>query len=135
MKLSEFKKIVKEDFDVKDQPLIEKLSAIFNLFQEQIYYAFNNNITFSENLNTQIVTFRTRVNDEGVPTGNNQIKWTLKTRPTGHMVINVSNLTDTTLLAEAPFLLYSFNNNLITIKQVTGLLGNKDYDLTIMFIG
>jgi hypothetical protein len=32
MKISAFKRIVKEDYDEKDQPLVEKLASVFNLF-------------------------------------------------------------------------------------------------------
>lgn len=133
MKISGFKRLVKEDFPADQQPLIEKLGTVFNLFQEQVYYAFNNNITIDENLNAQSVVYRVTVDANGKPVGNNQIKYNLKTRPKGAQVINVQNLTDTTLLAGAPFVMFSLNGNILTINQVTGLLPNKEYDVTVVF--
>lgn len=131
-KISGFKRIVKEDFDKEDQPLIEKLATVFNLFQEQVYYAFNNGITISENLSAQTNTIRIKVDSSGVPIGNNQVKYTLKSRPSGSQVINIRS-TDGSLLAGAPFVLFDINQDIITIKQITGLLVNKTYDITIVF--
>lgn len=134
MKISAFKRLVKEDYDAEDQPLIEKLASVFNLFQEQVYYAFNNNITLEENLSAITVTYKAKVNSSGIPIGNNQIKYTLKTRPKGSMVINVRSY-DGSLLAGSPFITYTLNGEIITITQITGLLPNKDYDVTIVFFG
>lgn len=134
MKISGFKRIVKEDFDKEDQPLIEKLATVFNLFQEQVYYAFNNGITLTENVMAQTVTFRVQVNSVGEPTQNSQIKYTLKTRPLGHQVINIRSL-DGSLLNGSPFLLYDINQDIITIKQITGLLSGKTYEITVVFYG
>lgn len=133
MKISGFKRLIKEDFPADQQPLIEKLATVFNLFQEQVYYAFNNNITIDENLNAQSVVYRVKVDASGKPVGNNQIKYNLKTKPKGAQVINVQNVTDTTLLAGAPFVTFVVNSNILTITQVTGLLPNKEYDVTIVF--
>lgn len=135
MKISGFKRLVKEDFPADQQPLVEKLATVFNLFQEQIYYAFNNNITLSENLAAQTVTLKVKVNAQGVPIGNNQIKYTLKSRPKGSMVINVVNFTDSSLLTGSPFIVYNLNGDIITISQITGLLVDKDYEITIVFFG
>jgi hypothetical protein len=132
MKISAFKRIVKEDYDEKDQPLVEKLASVFNLFQEQIYYAFNNNITIEENLNAHTATFKAKVDSNGKPIGNSQVKYTLKTKPKGAMVINVRSY-DGSLLSGAPFVTYTINGEIITITQITGLLANKDYDITVVF--
>lgn len=131
-KISGFKRIVKEDFDKEDQPLIEKLATVFNLFQEQVYYAFNKGITISENISAQTNTIRLKVDSSGVPIGNNQVKYTLKSRPVGSQVINVRS-TDGSLLSGAPFVLFDIDQDIITIKQITGLLVNKTYDITVVF--
>ena len=133
MKISGFKRLIKEDFPAEQQALVEKLGTVFNLFQEQVYYAFNNNITIDENLNAQSVVIRISTDVNGKPTGNNQIKYTLKTKPKGNQVINIQNVTDTTLLSGAPFVTFTINSNIITINQVTGLLPGKEYDITIVF--
>lgn len=134
MKISGFKRLIKEDFPADQQPLVEKLGTVFNLFQEQVYYAFNNNITIDENLNAQSVQYKVTVNSTGVPVGNNQIKYNLKTKPKGAIVLNVQNLTDSTLLSGSPFVVFSVSSNIVTINQVTGLLAGKQYELTVVFL-
>lgn len=133
MKISGFKRLIKEDFPAEQQPLVEKLGTVFNLFQEQVYYAFNNNITIDENLNAQSVVIRVAVNALGQPVGNSQIKYNLKTKPKGSVVINIQNVTDASLLTGAPFVTYVVNSNIITLTQITGLLPSKEYDVTIVF--
>jgi hypothetical protein len=134
-KITGFKRLVKEDFPDDQQPLIEKLATVFNLFQEQVYYAFSNGISLADNVNAQTSTIRVKVSSTGVPTGNNQIKYNLKTRPVGSTVINVQNVTDTTLLAGSPFVTFTLAGSTITLTQITGLLPNKEYDITIVFYG
>jgi hypothetical protein len=48
------------------------------------------------------------------------------------MVINVRSY-DGSLLSGAPFVTYTINGEIITITQITGLLANKDYDITVVF--
>jgi len=135
MKISGFKRLVKEDFPADEQPLIEKLATVFNLFQEQVYYAFNNNISIDENLNAQTVAYRVVVDANGKPVSNSQIKYNLKTKPKGSQVINIQNLTDNTPLNGAPFVVFTISSNLITVNQVTGLVPNKEYQVNIVFYG
>lgn len=134
-KISGFRRLVKEDFDKDDQPLIEKLASVFNLFQEQVYYAFNNGIDISNNLNAQTTTIKITVDSSGVPQSNKEIKYTLKTRPLGSTVIKVRNLTDTTLLTGAPFMVFSLSGDILTINQITGLLVGKEYEITVVVYG
>lgn len=134
-KITGFKRLVKEDFPSDEQPLIEKLATVFNLFQEQVFYAFNNGITLSENLNAQTSTIRVTVDATGVPMTNSQLKYTLKTRPRGSTVINVQNVTDNSLLAGSPFVSFTLNGETLTLTQITGLLPNKQYDVTVVFFG
>ena len=135
VKISGFKRLVKEDFPADQQPLIEKLATVFNLFQEQVYYAFNNNISIDENLNAQTVIYKVIVDSNGKPKSNSQIKYLLKTKPKGNQVINIQNLTDNSGLAGAPFVTFTTNSNVITITQVTGLIPGKEYEVSIVFYG
>jgi hypothetical protein len=134
MKITAFKRLVKEDFDVDQQPLIEKLATVFNLFQEQVYSGFNNNITLAENLSAMTTSITIKVDALGQPITSGQIKYTLKSRLSGAQVLSATSR-DNSLLAGAPFLVYSLSGNIITIKQITGLLPNVEYNLSIVFYG
>lgn len=134
MKFNGFKKLVKEDFDSKDQALIEKLAFVFNPLIEQLVQAFNKNVDF-DNLNQEIIYLNTKVNATGVPILGTDVKTTLKTRLKGIQCISALNLTDTLPPAGAPFVTYTVSSNLIKITNITGLLPNKDYQLTLILIG
>lgn len=134
MKISAFKRLIKEDYPVEDQPLIEKLATVFNLFSEQLYIGFNNNISITENLLAQTFTLRLKVDANGRP-DNNQIKYTLKSRPIGIQVLAVNNLTDTSPLLGAPFITFSLSGDVLNINQITGLVPNKTYELTAVIFG
>lgn len=134
MKISAFKRLVKEDFEEDQQPLIEKLATVFNLFQEQVYSAFNNNITINENLAAMTANITIKVDALGQPVTSGQIKYTLKGRLSGAQVVS-ANSRDGSLLAGAPFIVYSITGDIITIKQITGLLPSVEYNLSIVFHG
>lgn len=134
MKISGFKRLLKEDFPEDEQPLVDRLANAFNLFLEQIYYAFNNNISIRENLLAQTITVRLNVDASGKP-NNAQIKYTLKTRPLGISVLSASNVSDSTPLSGAPFVVFTLNGDIITMSQITGLIPNKNYDLTLVIYG
>ena len=66
-----------------------------------------------------------------MPTNNPQVKYTLKSRPKGITVLNVSG----PLLTGAPFVTFSLREGILYFNQVTGLSADKDYDLSIVVYG
>lgn len=134
MKITGFKRVIKEDFPQDEQPLIDRLSNALNSYLEQLYYAFNNNISIRENLLAQTVQLRLKVDANGKP-DNNQLNYTLKTRPLGITVMAVYNMTDTTPLSGAPFVVFSISGSVINISQITGLVPGKAYELTLVIYG
>lgn len=134
MKVTNIKRINKEDFDKDSQETVDKLAFIINPFSEQIVNALNKNIDF-DNLNQEIINLETQVNASGVPTINSEVKNPLKTRIKGIYCVSAQNLTDNTLLVGAPFIVYSLNSGVITINQITGLPANKKFRLSMILIG
>lgn len=133
MKINSVKRLNKEDFPDEDQELIEKLSYSVNPFFEQIYSAFTNGLTFKDNFYGQAVTLTTKVN-ANIPV-NNEIKYTLKTRPQTILVLNVVNNTDNTPLTGSPYAGFRLNGNNLTIEYITGLVDNKEYTLSLFILG
>lgn len=133
-KVNNIKRIIAEDFDSDYQDLVRQLSFSINPLLEQITNAFNKNIDF-ENLNQEVSIIETSVDSSGAPKIELQVKVNLKTRLKGVHVINVENLTDDALLTGAPFI----NQELITggfkVNQITGLIADKKYRLTLILIG
>lgn len=130
-----------EDFDTKDQALVNKLAFPFNTFMQQVISALSKNLDFN-NLNQQINTFSVSVNANGVPVSPVQFKLNLATKLAGLYCINAVNTSSTIRFPVAqPFISYAVNSNQITINHITGLgipTGNTNsdiYTLTVIAVG
>lgn len=133
MKVNNFKRINKEDFEQDDQALVEKLSVVLTPFLEEVASALTKNVDF-DNLNQHYTTF-TIQQKAGKPITQTQIKYPLKSRLKGINLIGAENLTDSTSLSAAPFINYTTNGDLITITSVAGIPDNKQFRFSIILIG
>lgn len=133
-KVNNIKRLIAEDFEEEYQDLVRQLSFVINPLSEQITSAFNKNIDF-DNLNQEVAIVEASVNGAGVPKVELQIKVNLKTRLKGVHVINIENLTDNSLLTGAPFVNYQLITNGLKVNQITGLVADKKYRLTLVLIG
>lgn len=133
-KITSSKRLNKDEFPDEYQDLVDTLSFSLNPFFEQIYGAFTNGLTFKDNFYGQAVTLTTKVDAQGKPV-NNQIKYTLKTRPQTIMVLNVVNNTDNTGLTGAPYAGFVLNGDTLTITYITGLVAGKEYTLSLFILG
>lgn len=134
MKVTNIKRLNKDDFDKEYQSLVDRLSFSLTPFMEQVVSAFNKNIDF-DNLNQEIINLETEVDSNGIPKINREIKNPLKTRIKGIYCVSAQNLSDNTLLTGAPFVLYTIESNMIRIAQITGLPADKRFNLSIILIG
>lgn len=133
-KVTNIKRISKDDFNIEDQELVGRLAFAINPFLEQVTAAFNKGIDF-DNLNQDFVFLETEVNETGKPKLNYELKTTIKTRPKAVFCVGANNLTDTTYPSSAPFITYTTNNNIIQILNISGLPANKRFRLSIIIIG
>lgn len=133
-KITSSKRLNKDEFPEEYQDLVDTLSFSINPFFEQIYGAFTNGLSFKDNFYGQSATVTTKIDIQGRPV-NNQIQYTLKTRPQSIMVLNVVNNTDNTPLTGAPFIGFSLNGNTLTLNYITGLVSGKEYTLSIFILG
>lgn len=133
MKLSNLKRLVKEDFPQSDQDLIDRLAYIINPLLDQIEKAFNKNITTTDNLSREITTITINAVG-GKPAPISQFKTGLS-KVIGVNVISAVNTTNTgTYPTTAPFISWSNNANIITINNITGIQDNNKYTLTLEVI-
>lgn len=130
-----------EDFDTKDQALIQKLAFPINTFMQQVISALNKNLDFN-NLNQQINTFTVSVDANGAPTSPIQFTVNLTTKLYGLYVINAVNTSSIIRYPIAqPFISYTSNANKVTINNIAGLgipngQTNSDiYTLTVLLVG
>lgn len=132
-KIDNLKRIIKEDFPEEYQELIDKLAFSLNPFLEQLSNAFNKNIN-NDNLSRETVSI-TVENSSGNLKSPVQFKFNLKSRILGLNIIKAENLTNSnTYPTNAPFISWTINENIITVKKVTGIQDNNKYRLTLEII-
>lgn len=136
-KVTNIKRLVKEDFAEADQELVDRLAFAINPFLEQVTAAFNKGID-DDNLKQQTVQVDVTVDSNGIPKSSLQIKLNseiLKTRIVGTHVVLAQNLTDGTFPTGQPFLTFNIVNNLINVQHVAGLPADKKFRLSVRLIG
>lgn len=132
--VTNLKRLIKEDFPEEFQELVDKLAFSYNPLMEQLTAAFNNGIDFN-NLSQQYAVITLKVDASGIPSTAAEFKYSLKTRIKGVQCIRAENLSDTTSLTGAPFVSFTTKNDLIQITQITGLVADKQYRLSLVVIG
>jgi hypothetical protein len=140
-RIPDLRQIKKEDYDQKDQKLIDQLAFPLNNFMQQVITVLKHGIDFN-NLNQQIVTFTVSVDAQGKPTKSIQFQNTLATKVIGIMCISALNTSSTIRYPQAtPFISYTMSGNLVTVNNISGLgipagQTNSDiYTFTILTIG
>lgn len=140
-RIPDLRLITKEDFDGKDQALIDKIAFPINNFMQQVVNVLKNGVDFN-NLNMQIITLSVSVNSTGYPVSAIQFKNNLSTKVIGMICINAINQSSTIRFPTAqPFISWSQNSNVLAINNISGLpipagQTNSDiYQLTILTIG
>lgn len=132
--VTQLTRLVVEDFKEEDQETVGKIAGSYNILIEQLGRAFNKGIDF-ENLSQQYSVITVTVNGAGAPTPPLQMKYDLKSKLKGMMVVNAINLTDNVLLTGAPFIVFEISGNAVAVKQITGLPAGKQFSLSIILIG
>jgi hypothetical protein len=136
MKLQGFKRIVKENFPSEYHSLIEAIAGSVNDFSDDVANAFNKRITVEDNLNMEYRQLQVTVSSAGTPIGTVEFKSNLATPVKGISIIRADNLSSTTVYpTSSPFITYSSDNNIITVKHITGLVANNKYRLLLLVLG
>ena len=145
-KISNVKRLIKEDFPKESQDLVDKLAYVLNPFLDQVSAAFNKNINI-DNLSREIITTSV-VNATGtgsytvnsIATGGDvspsvQIKTKLASKVIGINVIRVDNVTNPgTYPINAVGLSWSYESKIITLNKITGLTDGDKYNLVLELI-
>lgn len=131
-RLTNVKRIITEDFEEEYQDLISKLGFVLNQFMSDTVGIVNGNIDF-DNLNQNLVEFEVSVNNAGLPQKVSSFN-VGRLNPRGLNVIRVQNLTNSrSYPSSQPLISYTpVGNNSVTINNITGLLANQTYRLTVI---
>lgn len=133
MRIGNFRRIFKTDFDAKDQSLVDKLSGSINTAFESLFNAFNNNISLADNIACTIKKIEVEVDASGIPTTTISFKLRSSTLITGIDVKRARNLDNSRVYVDgAPFVTYTQENDSITILHITGLPAGYTFELTLV---
>lgn len=133
MKLPSIKRIVTEDFDAKDQPLIEKLGYIINAAFEGVTAVLNKGVNFDDNfvgMTRQLENVT--VDNTGKPKVTLAFQSGIKTSITGIIVLRADPSDSSAFPTSQPFITFSDNAGTITILNITGLVSEQKYKLKIL---
>lgn len=136
MRLQNVRRIVLEDYPEDVRPTVEKLALILNSFMDGVNEMSNHKVDY-DNLYREIVKIKVVVDTNGVPTKPLQFSTAIAPRAHGGTVLAVSNITSpTALLSGTPFVnFYSTQDYLYRITQITGLIANNTYEITLEVVG
>jgi hypothetical protein len=134
MRVSNYKRINKDDFEPQLQDAIEKIAFCVNPFAEQVIQAFNKNIGF-DNLNQEIVSFEVEVDANGKPKNRLDVKSNLNSKVNGYLIIRVESINHNDTPNAVPLIYFTTPESGVTIQMVKGLPANKKFRITAIAIG
>lgn len=133
MKLSTFKRIIKEDVKEEYRELVEKLAFSINPFAEEVIKALGNNLSVGDNFNQQIRDVTVEVDGSGSPKSILQFKTNLPSKCVGHQVIKADNLTNSSVYpTSCPFLSFTESGGILTVNNITGIPADNKFQLKLV---
>lgn len=136
LKLSSYRRIYDQDYQGPSQQLVSQLATPLNASFQELYDGFNNNITFSDNINCTLISFNVSVDATGKPLNTTQFKLAnYQTNVSGLWVINTVNNQSPTVYAPGAVQCYFVkSNNNVIINNIKGLTPSLNYTVTVIAI-
>lgn len=136
MKIPQYRRIYKNDFDQDDQKLVETMALSINNGFDILYDLVNKKLTLSDNFNGTVKDVTVILDSLGTPTDTNSISLDSDSRIIGVQVLRAVNLTDNTIYpSQAPFVSFTQTERGVTINNVTGLQQGNKWKLTVFAYG
>jgi hypothetical protein len=138
MKLPNFKRLNKADFDQQLGDLVDTLSASLNIGIENLYTALNNRLSLADNFLCSVKDVQVTVNSSGTPIGTTTFTIDSKiTNLKGLQIIKVDNVNTPTSYAPGAVSIngYTITSNGVQLLNVAGLSANTLYQLRIIAWG
>lgn len=134
MKLQSFRRIIKSDYSADEQSLVDKLSSSINIAFDNVFEALNGKIDLTNNVSCTVTSVNVMTNSSGVPAVTTAFKISsANVKVIGCSVISAINNTNTTTYpTSSPFIIFSQNNDVITINNISGLVADNNYTLKII---
>jgi hypothetical protein len=136
MKISSFKRLIKEDVEDQFKPIMEKIGTSVNVFAEEVTEAFNNKLSIEDNFNQTKRQVTVTVNAGGVPIAPLQFKSDLAGNCYGIQTVRAENMTSSSVYPTGyPFFTYTEKNGVITVSHITGLPSGNKFKLNLVLLG
>jgi len=132
--LSNIKRIIEEDYDKDDRPLIRRLSSTINTFMEEVIDTVNGNLDHS-NMKRHIVTTKIEVDASGNILSGGKIRLDNTNKIYGLTCLRAINLNNLDQYVTGyPFISWLQKGQVIEIKHVTDIPANSKFTLTIEIV-
>jgi hypothetical protein len=136
MKVPQYRRIYKSDFNEDEQSLVEKMSLSINNGFDVLYDLINNKLTLKDNFNGTVKDITLTLSSSGIPLENNSFALDTQNRIIGVQVLRAVNLTDNTVFpSQAPFISFTQTERGVTINNLTGLQSGYKWQLTVFAYG
>lgn len=133
MKISNFERILLEDYPSDERPLVSKLGSSINGYTDDVSEALDNNLSISDNLNWKRTSLVVTVDASGTPTASSRLQTGLNGPCGGTQVIkSVNNTLASGYPTGTPFISFTEQNGMLTVNNITNLLANNKYTLTVI---
>lgn len=137
-KLPVIKRVLREDIPSAPD-WIGRLLYPMNLFFENVYNALNSDLTFSENIRSQVkdISFTTSSAYDGTAANFETLEFTIElgSFPQGVFILSLVEDTDNfTPIEDSPFINWQAINGVMQISLITGLTASKSYILKVLVI-
>lgn len=132
MKLQDPYRLLKEDFNDEDKPLVDKLNNPVNLNIEQLYQLAQKNVSIKDNVACTVKTFNILVNDRGLPRTSVSVNLDKNTAILGTQVISAVSSVQNTYPISTPFVTGSRSGGQFNIIHVAGLPAGIVFSVTIV---
>ena len=131
--MKSYSRIITNDFDAEDQPLVESLGGTINESFNSLYSALSNRLTFEENFLCTVREVEVTLGANGVPLNRTSFVLSNDLPVKGTIVLSTTNRTSPTVFpTSAPFVSFTQNGNLLFIDHVTGLQANNRYTIRVL---
>jgi len=137
-KLSSYRRIITNDFEEEEQPLVEQLSVSLNQAFNQVYYALNGRISLVDNIQCTVAALNIIVDSTGKPTSQTSFKLTggADYSIIGCQVIRAENQTNPAIYPTGqPFISFTQNSGSLYINNITSLQANQRYSILVVAYG
>lgn len=133
-KLQGIKRIESDGVPKELRDTFDSIGISFNSFAEEVFNAFDGDITF-DNLNQKIIQLDITVDVNGLPTDPTTIR-SLVSGLQGVQVVRAQNLDDDTAVTGQPFISYDLTQSGgFKVTHIAGLPPNKKFRLNVLVIG